>query len=71
MTNEQYAQAVLDAEEKLLVFLQTFESIQENIRLERLGEFQDRLREAASDIVLRSSRRTGAARPAGVLEPVP
>ena len=50
MTNEQYAQAVLDAEEKLLVFLQTFESIQENIRLERLGEFQDRLREAASDI---------------------
>ena len=49
MAAAQYAHAVLDAEEKLLEFLQTFESIQENMRVERLNEFQARLREAAPD----------------------
>ena len=49
MANEQYTQAVLDAEEKLLAFLRTFESIQENMRVERLGEFQAQLRGVAPD----------------------
>ena len=49
MATEQYAQAVLDAEEKLLDFLRTFESIQENMRVERLGEFQARLRRVSPD----------------------
>ena len=49
MATGQYAQAVHDAEDKLLSFLRVFESIQENMRLERLGEFQGQLREVAPD----------------------
>ena len=49
MATEQYIQAVLDAEEKLLTFLRTFESIQENMRIERLGESQAQLRGGAPD----------------------
>ena len=44
-----YFQAVNDAEDKLLSFLRTFESIQENMRMERLGEFQTQLRDVAPD----------------------
>ena len=47
MPNERYAQTVSDAEVRLLRFLTTLEHIQENMGAERLGEFQDRLREAA------------------------
>ena len=50
MLDERYAQAVSTAEAKLLRFLETFENIQENMRAERLGEFQERLREDASDL---------------------
>ncbi len=49
MSDERYFQAVNDAEEKLLAFLRTFEYIQENMRVERLGEFQGQLREVAPD----------------------
>ena len=49
MATEQYHLAVRDAEEKLLSFLRTFESIQENMRVERLGEFQAQLWEVAPD----------------------
>ena len=49
MATEKYAQAVYNAEEKVLAFLRTFESIQENMRLERLGEFQAQLREVTPD----------------------
>ena len=50
MPNEQYTEAVSIAEIDLLRFLETLENIQENMRIERLGEFQGRLREAASDL---------------------
>ena len=50
MPNEQYTKAVSIAEAKLLRFLETLENMQENMRIERLGEFQGRLREAASDL---------------------
>jgi phospholipase/carboxylesterase len=49
MADDGYSQAVNDAEEKLLAFLRTFESTQENMRVERLGEFQGQLREVAPD----------------------
>ena len=49
MATGQYAQAVHNAEQSLLSFLRTFESIQENMRVERLVEFQAQLREAAPD----------------------
>lgn len=49
MAGDGYFQAVNDAEDKLLSFLRTFESIQENMRAERLGEFQGQLREVAPD----------------------
>ena len=49
MAGNEYFQAVNDAEDRLLAFLRTFESIQENMRMERLGEFQGQLREVAPD----------------------
>ena len=49
MTGEQYMDTVGNAEETLLSFLRTFESIQENFRIERLSEFQSQLREVAPD----------------------
>lgn len=49
MAGNGYFQAVTDAENKLLSFLRTFESTQENMRMERLGEFQAQLREVAPD----------------------
>ena len=49
MADDRYSQAVNDAEERLLAFLRAFESIQENMRVERLGEFQEQLRNVAPD----------------------
>ena len=49
MEPSQYTQAVNNSEEKLLLFLRVFESIQENMRAERLGEFQRKLREVNPD----------------------
>lgn len=49
MADDRYFHAVNDAEENLLAFLRTFEYIQENMRVERLGEFQAQLREVAPD----------------------
>ena len=49
MSASQYAQAVNGAEGKVLAFLRNFDSIQENMRVERLGEFQRQLREVAPD----------------------
>ena len=49
MATDKYIATVRDAEERLLVFLRTFETIQENMRAERLGEFQTQLREVAPD----------------------
>ena len=48
MASDQYAQAVADAEGRLLAFLRTYESIQENMRVERLAEFQAQLREVTT-----------------------
>ena len=49
MANDDYAEVIQTAEEKLLAFLRTFEAIQENMRVERLDEFQGQLREVAPD----------------------
>ena len=49
MASEHYAKVVRDAEQTLLEFLSTFESIQENMRVERLGEFQAQLSGQAPD----------------------
>ena len=49
MATGQYANAVHEAEQSLLAFLQTFESIQNDMRVERLAEFQAQLRAAAPD----------------------
>ena len=65
----QYAQAVNDSEEKLLAFLRTYESIQENMRVERLGEFQAQLREAAPDGLASLSAGLGQASPPEPLRP--
>ena len=50
MGAERYTQTVSAAEARLLRFLETLDDIQENMRVELLGEFQDRLRETASDM---------------------
>lgn len=49
MAADQYARAVHEAEQAILTFLQTFEHIQNNMRVERLSEFQAQLREAMPD----------------------
>ncbi len=49
MVSQQYIDAVANAEGTLLAFLRTFESIQENFRIEQLGELQSQLREVAPD----------------------
>ena len=50
MADEQYTQVVHDAEEKLLRFLQTFESIQENMHPGNIEVSQSRLREVVEDM---------------------
>ena len=50
MADEQYTQVVQDAEEKLLRFLQTFESIQENTHIGNLEDSQARLQEVVGDV---------------------
>ena len=49
MVSQQYIDMVANAEGTLLAFLRTFESIQENFRIEQLGELQSQLREVAPD----------------------
>ena len=49
MADGQYAQLIATAEEKLLQFLQTFDSVQENMHI-GLEESQARLREVAGDM---------------------
>jgi len=49
-TKEKYREAVERIEEKLLPFLRTFEKLQEEIHLGRVGEAQTRLREAGGDL---------------------
>ena len=49
MAGDGYSRAISDAEERLLAFLRAFESIQENMRGERLGEFQGQLRDVEPD----------------------
>ena len=49
MSIEPHGAKVRDAEEKILSFLRVFETIQENMSLERLGDFQGQLREVAPD----------------------
>ena len=44
MNATQYDVAFHEAEQALLQFLRTFESVQNNMRIERLAEFQERLR---------------------------
>ena len=51
MADEQYTQVIHDAEEKLLRFLQTFESIQENMHVGNIEASQSRLEEVAGDIL--------------------
>ncbi len=50
MVDEQYTRLVQDAEEKLLRFLQTFESIQENTHIGKLEDSQARLQEVVGDV---------------------
>ena len=38
MADEHYFQAVHEGEEKLLLFLRTFESVQENMHIEKIEE---------------------------------
>ena len=49
MAEHGYSTAVNDAEEHLLLFLRTFDSIQENMRPGRLAESQQRLRDVVQD----------------------
>ena len=49
MDEAQYSEAVENAEEKLLGFLETFETVQNDFKLERLEEFQYRLRQQEPD----------------------
>ena len=49
MAKDEYAEVIQTAEEKLLAFLRILEWIQENMRVERLGEFQTQLRDVAPD----------------------
>ena len=49
MAKDEYAEVIQTAEEKLLAFLRILEWIQENMRMERLGEFQTQLRDVAPD----------------------
>jgi phospholipase/carboxylesterase len=50
MAEEQYTQAVHAAEEKLLRFLRTFESVQENFDFREIRQSQERLEEVVSDM---------------------
>ncbi len=49
MASRQYTQIVHEAEQRLLEFLRTFEAIQNDMRIERLVEFQALLRKVAPD----------------------
>ena len=49
MAKDEYAEVIQTADEKLLAFLRILEWIQENMRVERLGEFQTQLRDVAPD----------------------
>ena len=49
MATQNYESVVQDAEHGVLEFLRTFEEIQNNMRMERLAEFQAQLRETAPD----------------------
>jgi phospholipase/carboxylesterase len=49
-TDEQYREAIRRTEDKLLHFLRTFEKLQEEIHLGRVGEAQARLREAGGEL---------------------
>jgi len=49
-TNEQYRETIQRVEDKLLHFLHTFEKLQEEIHLGRVGESQARLREAGGEL---------------------
>jgi phospholipase/carboxylesterase len=50
LTDEKYIETVRRVEDKLLYFLRTFEKLQEEIHLGRVGESQARLREAVRDL---------------------
>src|SRR3989442_14560185 len=50
LTEEQYTEKVRQVEDKLLHFLRTFEKLQEEIHLGRVGEAQARLREAGGEL---------------------
>ena len=49
MGNEEYRRLVQEAEVVLLEFLRAFEDVQNNMRVERLGEFQAQVRETTED----------------------
>ena len=49
MADDQYGQLIATAGEKLLLFLQTFESVQENMHI-GLEASQERLREVVGDM---------------------
>ena len=67
MATNQYADAVHGAEGVLLDFLRTFEDIQNNMRIERLGEFQAQLRETAPDGFADLTGRLAQAQPPDAL----
>jgi len=50
LTEEKYVETVRQVEDKLLRFLRTFEKLQEEIHLGRVGEAQARLREAGGEL---------------------
>ena len=49
MADQEYQVFIQEAEERLLEFLVAFESVQNNMRVERLQEFQEQLRALAPD----------------------
>ena len=49
MATRNYESVIQEAEHGVLEFLRTFEDIQNNMRTERLAEFQAQLREEAPD----------------------
>lgn len=50
LTSEQYQETIGHVEDKLLHFLRTFEKLQEEIHLGRVGETQSRLQESVGDL---------------------
>ena len=70
MADQDYEDVVREAEQRLLEFLRAFEAIQNEMRLERLAEFQVQLREVAPDGFPELTGRLTLVEPPGNLQRV-